>query len=209
MSYLFVYQADKHKSLTGEKRYYGYEQMHTHYGVFDKASMWRAFRYEYTLHGYGENEMQKLLKRYGLVDRTKGFTGHLIELPTAKLAIWLKLNYDNISKVERCEYVGCYKDVDASKVEKYTKKIDALKTEARELNEKMNWCYSASRQVGGFESNMEDKGFPESDITKISGFYDIVKGIEEKWHKKLTAVHKRIKYQEDKIVDYLDSCKVS
>ena len=141
MSYLFVYQSDKHLSLTGERSYYGGEQMHTHYGVFDKATMWRAFKRDYTVHGYGEHDMQRFLKHNDMVPKVPNFVGHLIELPSAKQAIWLKLNYDRISKVERCNYLACYKDLNPDDLFTIAQKLKEAKAEAREMSNHQSVCY--------------------------------------------------------------------
>lgn len=139
MSYLFLYQNYKHQLQSWD---YRRKNLSSTYGQFDMPMLRKSLKDRFVLHGHGTHPLHKLFYSLGLEDK---FTGHVVEIEDSKIAVWLKLNYDHISRKDHnygheLKYIGCYKDVKVEDLEPQIaqvanvgQRITALESERQRL----------------------------------------------------------------------------
>lgn len=130
MSYLFLYQNYKHQLNSWDHRR---KNLSSTYGQFDMPMLRKSLKDRFVLHGHGTHPLHKLTSTLGLEDK---FLGHVVEIEDPKIAVWLKLNYDHISRKDHnygqeLKYIGCYQDV---KVEELQPIIDQVREVEREIS---------------------------------------------------------------------------
>ncbi len=135
--YLFVYQNVKHQMTIYDPRR---KNLASTYGQFDMTMLRRALKDRFTLWGHGTHPLQHLLNQLDMGDR---LVGHIIVIEDPKIAVWLKLNYDRISRKihnhgRELEFKGSYKDVKVDELE-------PLVAEAKEIRKQMS-LNNAERQ---------------------------------------------------------------
>ena len=119
--YLFVYKNWKHRLSKYDHRK---KNLASTYGQFRLDFLRSGLKGNYTLYGCGEHPYQQLLSSHYIDDHP--LLGHIIEIKDPKLAVWLKLNFDQIFKDRTMEFSASFGPFEDLSISENIKALNAV-----------------------------------------------------------------------------------
>lgn len=155
--FIFVYQNFKHDLPSWDYRRVNLESTR---GQFDLPTLKRSLKDRFTLHGYGTHPLHQLAEKLGVY-----IPGHFVTIKDPKIAVWLKLNYDNISRADpyygkTLKYLGGYKDIEDEAITKMTEVVDKIYTDLSiARTEYQRWRHLANQVATVVRQKIDDTQF--------------------------------------------------
>ena len=157
--YLFVYKNWKHRLTRWDHRK---KNLSSTYGQFRLDFLRSGLKGNYTLYGCGEHPYQKILSAFNIDDHP--LLGHIIEIKDPKLAVWLKLNFDQIFKDRTMEFSASYGPFDEFPIDERIKALN-------ETYSKINNCSEQRRTIDSLTNSL--RYYNQSSNMKVSMFDEI------------------------------------
>jgi hypothetical protein len=149
--YLFLYQ----NSTRHQPRYrYGNRSRaakDSTYNQFNLAQLRKAMKDRFTLYGYGTHPAQQALDKMGL---SHLMLGHVIEIEDPKLAVWMKINYDQVCK-NKTTYIGSYLDIDHEYINKVSEEMREFDTIASKTSTSTYYLEQLQNQMKYFSQRRD------------------------------------------------------
>ena len=113
--FLFRYQNFRHTLPSWDSRK---KNLDSTYGQFDMPMLRKSLKDKFTLWGHGTHPIHKLMNVIGYTDKV---LGHFVAIEDPKIAVWLKLNYDHITRAthnngRELTYMDSFKNLDDDEI---------------------------------------------------------------------------------------------
>lgn len=141
--YHFIFQNSKHRESTGWRNRYTPIQMATNAGEIDRRLLNKSLK-EYTITGCGQHEIQAALAGVGIRDL---FHGHVLTVETKKQAMWVKLNFDVVTRKGGLRFTELYLDLTPELIRTESARWRELSVEEQQMGSLMNQCKYVVRNV--------------------------------------------------------------
>lgn len=195
----FIYQASRHHSqpLYGRKI-----NTTTIRNDFNLETMKKGLKGRYTIHGFTTHPFHKLLKEMNLQDLMKG---HIIEVPEAKYAIWLKLNYDQIGKGST-RYIASYQGIQVGDLEPMAEELAKIQTDLTRLQTSYYAINGVTNSLNSFvvrANKVDIPNFTKDVLSKAESLLTDINQMSVKITEESAQLRERILQINQQVRDYL------
>ena len=203
--FIFHYKNSRHRLPSWQRDSYN---LRTTRGQFNLDTIRKGLKKEgYVIHGHGTHDIHKLLDSVGMKEE---LIGHLVEVKDPKLAVWFKLNYDNIATDPKyTQYVATYRIFDSEEMENLKQKVEkSFRSRATAKT-----CYYKIQNTIRSLEGLIDHGY-ESDIYEdgtgplISSCHQMMTTNLKRCEQRLRTLDKEYQDLKDEIKNFLQSHKV-
>jgi hypothetical protein len=164
--YTFVFSSEKLRGTYNSWNQPTRKQLASTRGQFDLRMLNKGLS-DYTVTGYGEHEIHKLMKSCGLDQHTRG---HFLQVPTAGDAVWVKLNHDVLFRNGKLKLVASFKDLDVEPIREaaalFTETAKTL-AEAEKESTSTKWSLTKLRDVSTYIGSQQ-KTFTQDLVEKLT-----------------------------------------
>jgi hypothetical protein len=127
--YQFLFQNEKHRMNAYD---YRRKNLSSTYGQFELKDMRKILKGDLTIHGHGAHPIYRFLAQHQMDHH---FTGHVIEVSDVKMAMWIKLNNEQLTKGS-LRYAGSFQDLKIQSLESFGKDLTSLSREKLVISQK-------------------------------------------------------------------------